>query len=260
MRIFYILLFVVGLSFLHLLVRENPHFRHVPRDAEVPRALSRALEAPSPKALANLEIETPSPKAVEIETPAPKAVEIEPPSPLAKSRGSQLDQERHLVGVLSRRSAFETRRAIRETWAAGHRNVIFIVGACCPIPPSDRNKWTCIRAQETSPAEQRKWDAACLEEDRRLREHDDVIHMPDTDVYRHLPQKVKFLYAWALAHTNAQWIVKTDDDSVVRIDTLEDYLTRTYAASAAVVLPAFSAPHDSPPAPSLPPAPSPHGL
>ena len=79
MRIFYILLFVVGLSFLHLLVRENPHFRHVPRDAEVPRALSRALEAPSAKALANLEIETPSPKAVVVEeahlrrTPAPKA-------------------------------------------------------------------------------------------------------------------------------------------------------------------------------------------
>jgi hypothetical protein len=86
MRIFYILLFVVGLSFLHLLVRENPHLRHVPRDAEVPRALSRALEAPSPKALVDLEIETPAPKAVETETPAPKAVadlEIEPPSPLA---------------------------------------------------------------------------------------------------------------------------------------------------------------------------------
>ena len=145
-----------------------------------------------------------------------------------------------MVSVLSRRSAFETRQTIRETWASGHNNVFFVVGTCCPIPPNDRLTWTCKRAKSTSVEEQSKWDMECDKQDLKIAEEEaeyrDIIRMPDIDVYRHLPQKVKFSYKWGLEHTTAKWFVKTDDDSVVRIDTLGSYLEKTYTSDGYVVV------------------------
>jgi hypothetical protein len=71
---------------------------------------------------------------------------------------------------------------------------------------------------------------------RESAKHKDIIRMPDIDVYRHLPQKVKFCYRWGLENTNAEWFVKTDDDSVVRIDTLGRYLDKTYNPDDYVVV------------------------
>ena len=145
-----------------------------------------------------------------------------------------------MVSVLSRRTAFETRQVIRETWASGHNNVFFAVGVCCPIPPNDRKKWACKRAKSTSVEEQSKWDMECTKQDLKIAEEEvkykDIIRMPDIDVYRHLPQKVKFSYKWGLEHTTAKWFVKTDDDSVVRIDTLGSYLKKTYNSDGYVVV------------------------
>jgi len=145
-----------------------------------------------------------------------------------------------MVSVLSRRSAFETRQVIRETWASGHNNVFFAVGVCCPIPPNDRIKWACKRAKSPSVEEQSKWDMECAKQDLKIAEekakYKDIIRMPDIDVYRHLPQKVKFSYKWGLEHTTAEWFVKTDDDSVVRIDTLGSYLKKTYNSDGYVVV------------------------
>ena len=42
------------------------------------------------------------------------------------------------VFVLSRREAFDLRQTIRDTWAAGHDNVYFVVGQPCSIPPAYR--------------------------------------------------------------------------------------------------------------------------
>jgi len=145
-----------------------------------------------------------------------------------------------MVNVLSRRSAFETRKTIRETWGSGHDNVFFVLGTCCPIPPSDRKKWTCTRAKATSVKDQTKWDKHCSEEDLKITEEEktykDIVIMPDIDVYRHLPQKVKFAYTWGLEHTTAKWFLKTDDDSVVRVDTLDSYLEKTYNSDEYVVV------------------------
>jgi len=145
-----------------------------------------------------------------------------------------------MVTVLSRRSAFETRKIIRETWGSGHDNVFFVVGTCCPIPPSDRKKWSCIRSKATSIEDQTKWDTDCAKEDLKIAEEEqtymDIIRMPDIDVYRHLPQKVKFAYTWGLEHTTAKWFLKTDDDSVVRVDTLDSYLEKTYNSDGYVVV------------------------
>ena len=136
------------------------------------------------------------------------------------------------VFVLSRRSAFSTRKVIRNTWARGHDNVFFVVGACCLIPPQHRKEWTCERAKASSSSEQVQWNKKCMAQDTNLAvensTHGDMLFMHEVDVYRHLPQKVKFCYEWGVNHTNANWFVKTDDDSVVRVGTLEKYLKNTY--------------------------------
>jgi galactoside 2-L-fucosyltransferase 1/2 len=176
---------------------------------------------------------------VPVAEPVVVPVVVEPVAPVAAVAVSKREM-RTMVVVLSRRSSFETRSVIRETWGSGHDNVFFAVGACCSVPPSDRVKWTCTRARATSVEDQSRWDSACVREDTKLsaeaRVHSDMLRMSEVDVYRHLPQKLKFAYAWGLSHTTADWFLKTDDDSVVRIDTLDDYLSRTYDASGAVVV------------------------
>jgi len=144
------------------------------------------------------------------------------------------------VFVLSRRSAFETRQVIRQTWASGHNNVFFAVGKCCSIPPDDRKKYTCARSKSSSASSQTSWDAQCAAQDKKLtneqQSYSDIITMPDVDVYRHLPQKVKYCYKWGLKNTKAKWFVKTDDDSVVRIGTLGSYLEKTYNSNNHMVI------------------------
>ena len=49
---------------------------------------------------------------------------------------------------------------------------------------------------------------------------------------KNLPLKLKGGYEWAVRNTDATWFVKTDDDSVLRISTLEYYLRSTYATLA----------------------------
>jgi hypothetical protein len=155
-----------------------------------------------------------------------------------------------MVSILSRRSAFERRQVIRRTWG-GHDNMFFAVGACCPIPKEHRAVHTCKRAQicrlertnllqsvricvlkSTSIKEQTEWDLQCAQDDLKIAEENakykDIIQMPEIDVYRHLPQKVKFCYKWGLEHTTAKWFVKIDDDSFVRDDKLSPYLVKSY--------------------------------
>lgn len=145
-----------------------------------------------------------------------------------------------MVCVLSRRSASETRSVIRNTWASGHNNVFFAIGKCCKIPPEDRKEWSCTRSKKTSTNRQKEWDLHCANEEVNIEhesaKHSDIIRMTDIDVYRHLPQKVKFCYKWGLENTNAQWFVKTDDDSVVRVATLENYLDNTYDSNKYLVI------------------------
>jgi hypothetical protein len=145
-----------------------------------------------------------------------------------------------MVSILSRRSAFETRQVIRNTWASGHDNMFFAIGTCCPIPKQDRIVHTCRRANSTSIKEQTEWDVQCAQEDLKIAKekakYKDIIQMPDIDVYRHLPQKVKFCYKWGLEHTTAKWFVKIDDDSIVRVDALSSYLVKSYNSDEYVVM------------------------
>ena len=150
-------------------------------------------------------------------------------------------QKKMIVLVISRREMFKTRQVIRETWARGHDNVYFVLGTCCTIPPKRRKKWSCVLgAEKPRTSEQVAWDAECRAVDQQLAEeqseHRDLIQIRAVDAYRNLPQKLKEGYAWAVRNTTAGWVVKTDDSSVVRVGTLERYLTTHYDATKATVV------------------------
>ena len=146
-----------------------------------------------------------------------------------------------IIFILSRRDNFETRQVIRETWGKDHDNVYFVVGRACPLPPRSRQVWTCLpKGSNITKADSADWESRVSVEDARImeehRKYGDMLWVVDVDVYRHLPGKLKSAYAWAVTHTQAMWFVKTDDDSVVRVDTLGHYLTTTYNATVPSVI------------------------
>ena len=146
-----------------------------------------------------------------------------------------------LISVLSRRSAFDNRQAIRETWASGHNNVVFVVGSCCPIKTNHRHSpRTCTRKYPSSHNTQSLMDKQCAEEDKLLAKeqerYNDVNIMDGYDVYRYLPQKLKFIYQWGLQHTTARWFVKADDDQFIRVHSLVAMLKFKYNPSKHTVI------------------------
>lgn len=137
----------------------------------------------------------------------------------------------HISGVvilcLSSRGGISLRAAARRSWAYTHENVVFVIGdEDCSIPPSFRTTpYSCEQKSKPSHLESEKW---ALEMDkinenvqRELQTHSDVIVLPMVDYYRSLAQKLKLAYQWALKNTNANWFLKIDDDSVVRIHMME---------------------------------------
>ena len=172
-------------------------------------------------------------------TPAPTA-----PPPGAPDGREATDIGVHTnvaIFVFNKRDNAAQRKAVRETWAKGLRNVYFVVGKYgCGIPPQYRSEHSC-EAQEgvAVPEEeqaafalkQEKLDAALLEE---ARFHSDMIFTPHLEEYRRLPRKLKEAYRWGLAHTNANWFVKVDDDAAVRVRDLDAEL-RTRKASRKVL-------------------------
>ena len=134
-----------------------------------------------------------------------------------------------VVSVLSRRSGFETRQVIRDTWASGHNNVYFIIGACCPVPVKHRKKFTCIRKKMSTIDEQTEWDKRCAQEDLKIADEDskykDIIKIAEFDVYFNLSRKVMSMYKWILKHTTVKWIAKIDDDVYVRIPETQRWLS-----------------------------------
>ena len=135
-----------------------------------------------------------------------------------------------VVFCLSRRDAFSVRQTIRSTWAKGHDNVYFVTGASCHVPPDDRLRGgeSCARVSATAPEKQEAWEAKREKEDALLdqeqKNYGDLAKMPGVDGYDKLPQKIKFMYEWGLAHTNATWFVKVDDDMVVRVSALQSWI------------------------------------
>jgi len=120
---------------------------------------------------------------------------------------------RTIVLVLSARDHFHRRESIRETWGRGHP-VYFVIGG-----PSTLT---------LTPAEQTAQKKLVAEQER----HQDLLDAMHPESYRSLPYKVQFAYTWITSHYDPpssegssqkpriDWIVKVDDDSVARVDTL----------------------------------------
>jgi hypothetical protein len=142
------------------------------------------------------------------------------------------------VIVLSRRNGFKVRQAIRDTWAKDHDNVFFVIGKGCPIPlayrgldeggnsfckvkprPLDDNY---ITAAMNHIQNEEKLTSQLLQEQDQ---YQDLLVMPEIDMYRTLPHKLKFAYTFVHDHLpTVQWVLKVDDDFYVRIDPFEQVL------------------------------------
>ena len=103
------------------------------------------------------------------------------------------------VMVLSRVENVATRDAIRESWIdATSYNRLFFIGQLCP---GGSDGISCNVKSITSINTNKKAI--------------DTVTLGVTDVYHHLPRKLKLAYAWTLKFTDSRWIVKTDEDFFV---------------------------------------------
>jgi hypothetical protein len=104
-----------------------------------------------------------------------------------------------VVFCMSARENFERRAVIRQTWGAKHA-VYFVIGG----QPEEEHKSIHVKLEQ----EQVK--------------HQDLLDSIHPESYRSLPHKLVFAYQYIYKRwLQVQWFVKVDDDTVVRIDTLQ---------------------------------------
>ena len=143
-----------------------------------------------------------------------------------------LEEKVLLILVLSARQHFQRRNAIRQSWATGFSHLYFIVSAeACHIPPKYRaNAISCEAdgARQIPEDEFAEYNRTImLESELLLREgqdHNDMVIVKGVDVYQNLPHKLKHAYHWASQKTIADWILKVDDDCVVRVSQLVAFM------------------------------------
>ena len=132
-----------------------------------------------------------------------------------------------VVLVRSARPKRAQRDGIRESWAQNaSRNVFFVVAnQTCVIPEQLRAEyWRCEpgKRYDASQAAMHRRTAALL--DARVADessrHADMVLVDHVDAHRSSNAWLKQAYAWALRHTDARWLVKTDDDVYVHVHAL----------------------------------------
>ena len=141
------------------------------------------------------------------------------PNPLSNPRilpPPNLTHSTTVVLVLSAQSNFHKRQAIRKTWAQGHDNVYFVVG--------HSNCHENMTNQMVDRAHcQEKENAFLIQEQSQFR---DLIEVPKIEFYRGIPEKLVHAYHWSLRHLPlVRWLVKSDDDMFVRVQSVAK---RTY--------------------------------
>ena len=129
------------------------------------------------------------------------------------------------IVILSCRSNFDRRQAIRETWGQNQTNIFFVIGG--PEPDNQEDK---------------DWKNDNSTSNRLWREHErygDILDTIHPDSYKALPYKLHFAIQWIGNHKDMQhiqWILKADDDVVVRPNTLRYYVLRNFNPLAAMVI------------------------
>lgn len=129
------------------------------------------------------------------------------------------------VIILSARSNFERRQVIRETWKQNHTNVLFVIGG--PEPDNHHDK---------DMSNHNSTSYRLFREQQTYADLLDTIH-PDT--YRGLPYKLHYAVQWIAQHPkmkHIQWILKADDDVLVRLHTLQYYVLRKFNPTIPMVI------------------------
>jgi Galactosyltransferase len=164
------------------------------------------------------------------------------PDPLMNKNNNQRyynnnNTNKLLVLVLSARANFEQRHAIRVSWGKGYDNLVFVVGG--PPPNKEEDDET------TTTTSLKLW-----EEQQR---HQDLLDVILPDSYRSLPYKVDYALTWIYNQTQTQsssspkeppsfsfsqleWVLKVDDDVVVRIQKLQRFLLQQYNPAHPMVI------------------------
>lgn len=117
------------------------------------------------------------------------------------------------VIVLSSRSNFDRRQAIRESWAKEHRNVYFVIGG----PDPENSEDVDINNPNST-------SSRLYQEQLQFRDILDTVH-PES--YRGLPFKLHYAIQWIGQHPGMKhitWVLKVDDDVVARLHTLQHYV------------------------------------
>jgi len=127
------------------------------------------------------------------------------------------------VIVLSARDYKKRREVIRETWGNGHSNVFFVVGKHCPYRPEQRKTWECEPKNQKMPIDL-GYNSREERLTRELNNQPNVIVVDTVDVYRNLPEKLKLAYMWIVEKTTAKYVLKMDDDSFARVDSVQHWL------------------------------------
>jgi Galactosyltransferase len=139
--------------------------------------------------------------------PIPTKFTLPPPQLHLETNSTRL-----VVLVMSARHHFDQRRAIRESWARGKSNILFVIGG--PLPPGDLPPgWEDIEREITQPG--------LLQEQQ---DHHDLLDTIHPDTYKGLPFKIHYAFRWLHQHHYTQqfdWVLKVDDDVVVRLKRLQ---------------------------------------
>lgn len=128
-----------------------------------------------------------------------------------------------VVIVLSARSNFERRAVIRETYAKDNDNVYFVIGGPVPSDVQDMDRFNPLSTSSMLFQEQEHFG--------------DIISAIHPDTYKSLPYKLHFSVRWIMRNIeNCKWIVKADDDQLVRVRLLQYFLLRKFNANHPIVI------------------------
>lgn len=165
--------------------------------------------------------------------------------PLLRSRFTLPDPQLYLndtmvVLIMSARGNFERRKAIRETWGHNHA-IYFVVGGPSAIElhglssTTSTNNTLPNRALTNLTSLYRADIQTRLEGEQA--QHHDLLDSVHPDSYQSLTHKVRYGNQWTLQHhPHVEWLVKVDDDTVVRVDTLSQVFLRNFNPHVPMVL------------------------
>jgi hypothetical protein len=127
-----------------------------------------------------------------------------------------------MIFILSRRENTKSRNVYRNILSGSGVHFMFVVGTCCPIPIQLRNMYTCdLMSTEglVSNKDMNAQSVQCDIEDAQIRLettiYKDILITNTTDVYRHLPAKVRLMLHWGVHNTNCSFFVKVDEDHFI---------------------------------------------